>query len=235
MSASFEARLAMVRERMVRACARANRPLESVRLLPVTKTVEPYRIREAVEAGLTVFGENRVQEARRKIPLCPDRIEWHLIGHLQSNKVKLAVSLFSCIHSVDSQPLLTALEETCARAGRRLPIFLEVNVAGEATKFGFAPEDVIEAVRAANACPHLEVVGLMTIPPFVPDREAARPFFRRLRLLRDEVAQAAGTPLPELSMGMSHDFEIAIEEGATWIRVGTALFGPRSSPSEDGV
>ncbi len=230
---TFEQRLARVRERMRRACARANRPPESVRLLPVTKTVEPDRIREAVAAGIKAFGENRVQEARRKIPLCPGGVEWHLIGHLQTNKVRPAVPLFVWIHSVDSLSLMGTLESACDRAGRRMRILLEVNVAGEASKFGFAPSQVSEAVRAANACPHLEVMGLMAIPPFRPDPEEVRPYFRLLRQLRDETEAATGTPLPELSMGMSHDFETAIEEGATWIRVGTALFGSRRTVEEE--
>jgi len=186
-----------------------------------------------------VFGENRVQEAAAKIPLCPHDLEWHLVGHLQSNKVRPAVRLFSVIHSVDSIPLLRRLDQIAGEEGRRLRVLLEVNVAGERSKFGFAPEALPEAVAEANRLPRLELVGLMTVPPICRDPEDVRPFFRALRELRDRCAEQSGTPLPELSMGMSADFEIAIAEGATMIRVGTDLFGPRFSPwrqaSEEGA
>jgi PLP dependent protein len=198
-----------------------------VRLLPVSKNIGPAAIREASEAGLTVFGENRVQEARNKIPLCPGRLEWHLIGHLQSNKVRPAVRLFSTIHSADSISLLDKLEAACAEEGRRLNVFLEINLAGEASKSGMKAEDAQAAVERANGLAHLDVTGLMTVPPIDPEPERVRPYFRQLRELRDRLRERTGTPLPELSMGMSGDFEVAIAEGATWIRVGTALFGPR--------
>ena len=227
METGFQKRLEAIQRRMAAACASANRDPASVRLLPVSKTFGPEAVCEAAEAGLTVFGENKVQEAKAKIPLCPGRLHWHLIGHLQSNKARLAVGLFTVIHAVDSVSLLDRLDAVCAESGRRLEVFLEINVAGEACKFGMRPEDAEAAVTRANRLTHVTVTGLMTMPPFDPDAERVRPHFRRLRELRDSLQDRTGTPLPELSMGMSHDFETAIAEGATWIRVGTALFGVR--------
>jgi len=172
-----------------------------------------------------LFGENRVQEAQIKISRCPQNLQWHLIGHLQSNKAKLAASgRFQMIHSVDSEKLLHALDEYAATP---LPILIQVNVSGEGSKSGCAPEEAAALIAAANACSQVEVHGLMTIPPFTPDPEKARIHFSNLRKLRDRLQQETGTPLPELSMGMSHDFEIAIEEGATLIRVGSDIFGKR--------
>lgn len=220
----FAERLKQVEQRMQSACERAGRSREAVRLIAVSKTYGPDRVREAAEHSVTLFGENRVQEARAKIPMCPARLEWHLIGHLQRNKVKYAVQLFSMIHSVDS---LRLLEEINARTGCIMPVLLEVNVSGEAVKFGLAPEETAAVVEAANAMDKVEVRGLMTVPPFTADPEDARVHFVKLRTLRDRVQDETGTPLPELSMGMSNDFEVAIEEGATWIRVGSALFGKR--------
>ncbi len=227
METGFQKRLEAIRHRMDSACERAGRDPASVRLLPVSKTFGPEAVREAAEAGLTVFGENKVQEAMAKMPLCPGRLCWHLVGHLQSNKARLAAGLFTVIHAVDSISLLERLEAACAESGRRLELFLEVNVSGEPSKFGMRSEDVESAVARANRLAHVTVTGLMTMPPFDPDPARVRPHFRRLRELRDSLQERTGTPLPELSMGMSHDFEVAIAEGATWIRVGTALFGVR--------
>lgn len=210
------------------ACARAGRPLEQVRLIAVSKTHGPETVAEAVACGLRVFGENKVQEARAKIPLCPGGLDWHLIGHLQSNKAFAAAELFDVIHSVDSVKLLDLLDRAGDELGKRIRLLLEVNVSGESSKFGLAPEAVPAVLEAANARPRLEVLGLMTMAPLAPEAEKARPHFRRLRTLRDQWSQQLGVPLPELSMGMSHDFEVAIEEGATWIRVGTSLFGERA-------
>jgi len=220
----LDERMATLETRMAVACERAGRERDSVRLIAVTKTHGPEVVRAAASCGLRCFGENRVQEAQVKIPMCPSGLEWHLIGHLQRNKVKFAVRLFSMIHSVDS---IALLEEIARRAGTVMPVLLEVNVSGEGVKFGLKPEETAAAVEAANALGKIEVRGLMTVPPFTPDPESARVHFKALRELRDRVERETGTPLPELSMGMSNDFEVAIEEGATFIRVGSDLFGKR--------
>jgi pyridoxal phosphate enzyme (YggS family) len=217
MSDSFESRLKEVEERIAAACRKAGRARESVRLLAVSKTKPASMVREAAECGLRLFGENKVQEAQTKIPMCPPGLEWHLIGHLQSNKAKIAAQLFQMIHSVDSLKLLQTLDQ---HAATPLPILLQVNVSGEASKSGMNPDEVAATVEAANQLSKVEVHGLMTIPPFTPDPEKARAHFKALRELRDRVQEETATPLPELSMGMSHDLEIAIEEGSTWVRCG---------------
>lgn len=222
---TFAARLAAIERRISEACRTAGRSRDAVRLLSVSKTMPPEAVREAASCGLRLFGENRVQEAQAKIPLCPSGLEWHLIGHLQSNKARLAASLFRMIHSVDSLKLLEALE---ANAEMTLPILLQINVSGEAAKFGMKPSDAAEVIEAANRMQKVEVHGLMTIPPFAADPEKTRVHFRALRTLRDRLQDETGTPLPELSMGMSHDLEVAIEEGSTWVRIGTDLFGSRT-------
>jgi pyridoxal phosphate enzyme (YggS family) len=225
MNEAFAERLEAVECRIAAACSKAGRPRGSVRLLAVSKTKPPEAVREAVDCGLRLFGENKVQEAQSKIPLCPDGLEWHLIGHLQSNKAKIAANLFQMIHSVDSLKLLRALD---THAGTTLPVLLQVNVSGEASKSGMTPAEAVEVIEAANQMAKVEVHGLMTIPPFTADPEKARGHFVALRELRDQLEQETGTPLPELSMGMSHDLEIAIEEGSTWVRIGTDLFGSRN-------
>lgn len=214
---------------MEEACRRAGRDPNTVRLVAVSKTHGPERIREAVEAGQLVFGESRVQEARAKIPECPAQARWHFVGHLQRNKAAAAVELFDLIHSVDSIRLLETLDRCAAEAGKIMPVFLEVNVAGERSKFGLAPAEVPAVLARAQELHHVEVRGLMTLPPFAEDPEKVRPWFAQLRELRDRWREETGFALEELSMGMSHDFEVAIEEGATWIRVGTALFGERKA------
>ncbi|MBN2704065.1 MAG: YggS family pyridoxal phosphate-dependent enzyme [Pontiellaceae bacterium] len=224
MTDSFESRLKEVEARIETACRSAGRPRESVRLLAVSKTKPAQMVCEAATCGLRLFGENKVQEAQIKIPNCPAGLEWHLIGHLQSNKAKVAAQLFQMIHSVDSLKLLEALDQYAATP---LPVLLQVNVSGEASKSGMKPDEVAAAVEAANRLSKVEVHGLMTIPPFTPDPEKARVHFVALRELRDRVQEETATPLPELSMGMSHDLEIAIEEGSTWVRIGTDLFGAR--------
>ncbi len=191
---------------------------DRVTLVAVTKTVEPERIAEALAAGVTICGESKVQEAKAKIPLVSGRARWHFIGHLQTNKVRDAVELFEMIQSVDSVKLAVEIEKWAERLGKTMPVLLEVNVAGEASKFGMKPEDLPGALAELNKLSRVEVRGLMTIPPAGKD---PRPFFRKLRELRD----AHG--LPELSMGMSHDYEIAVEEGATMVRIGTGIFGER--------
>lgn len=209
------------------ACERAGRAPESVRLLAVSKTHPPETIREAVNCGQLLFGENKIQEAKAKIPLCPGKCRWHFIGHLQSNKVRDAVELFEMIQGVDSLALAREINRRGEQAAKRMPVLLEVNVAGEASKFGYAPERLLAELGELNALPKIEIHGLMAIPPFTPEPEKARPYFRRLRELKARAENLLGAPLPELSMGMSGDFEIAIEEGATLVRVGTALFGER--------
>ncbi|VGO22554.1 YggS family pyridoxal phosphate-dependent enzyme [Pontiella sulfatireligans] len=224
MCRTFADRLNRVEQRIASACEKAGRPRDSVRLLAVSKTKPPEAVREAAACGLRLFGENKVQEAQSKIPMCPAGLEWHLIGHLQSNKAKVAAHYFQMVHSVDSLKLLQALE---SHAGTALPVLLQVNVSGEAAKFGMKPEEVAGVIEAANQMQKIEVHGLMTIPPFSPDPEKTRVHFSALRKLRDQLQEETGTPLPELSMGMSHDLEVAIEEGSTWVRIGTDLFGAR--------
>src|SRR5262249_13070018 len=166
-----------------------------------------------------------------KIPLCPGRLRWHMIGHLQSNKARVAVELFEAIQSVDSLQLAEELSRRADQAARRIPILLEVNIAGEGSKFGYPPERLLSELAQLNALPRLEIQGLMCIPPWSPEVEKVRPMFRRLRELTQECEQVLGAPLPHLSMGMTGDFEVAIEEGSTMVRIGTALFGPRPKPA----
>lgn len=224
-------RISDVYKRISRAALRAGREADEVLLVAVTKTVDAATVAEAVDSGLRVFGENRVQEAQQKsvglAALRPDSpLCWHLIGHLQKNKAKHAAALFSLIHSVDSAELARELDRQAAAAGKVQDILLQVKLAEEETKHGVAGADLFSLLEAAGGCTHLRVRGLMTMPPFFDDPAAARPYFRRLRELRDK-AESAGYRLPELSMGMSGDFEIAIEEGATMVRIGTHIFGER--------
>lgn len=216
-----------VQERVEAALARAGRNAGDVTIVAVSKSQPPEAVRAALGLGQLIFGENRVQEAKAKIPLCPERARWHMIGHLQSNKARDAVSLFSMIESVDSVALGQELEKWADRHAKIMPILLEVNVAGESSKFGYRPEAVLRDLKALNRLRHLEIRGLMTIAPWTADAEKVRPVFRRLRELKSECEQSLGAPLQHLSMGMSGDFEVAIEEGATIVRIGTALFGPR--------
>lgn len=229
-------RIKSVFDRMEAACRRAGREPGSVRLVAVSKTHPPETVREAYEAGLRVFGESRVQEAAAKIPMCPGDISWHMIGHLQRNKARHAVQLFDVIHSADSLRLLETLDRLAQEAGRRPQVLLEVNVSGERSKFGMPPEEGPSLLEKATKLRNIQIVGLMTMPPFFEEPEKARPFFQRLRALRDEWRAQTGFSLDELSMGMTHDFEIAIEEGATWVRVGTAIFGERrrADKEQDG-
>ncbi|MCX8156602.1 MAG: YggS family pyridoxal phosphate-dependent enzyme [Verrucomicrobiae bacterium] len=221
--------LERIRERMAAACARAGRDPGEVQLMAVSKGQPPEAVCAAAALGVELFGENKVQEGKAKRPLCPGRLRWHLIGHLQSNKCRDALQHFDCVQGVDSLALAEELERWAEKLGLRRPIMLEVNVAGEASKFGFAPERLLAEGRAIHALPRLEVRGLMTLAPWTPEPERVRPVFRRLRELRAECEQVVGAALPELSMGMSGDYEVAIEEGATMVRIGTALFGPRQN------
>ncbi len=209
------------------ACARAGRAPESVTLLAVSKTHPPAAIEAAVAAGLRHFGESKIQEARAKIPQCPGNLRWHFIGHLQSNKCREAVEMFSLIQGVDSLALAQEINKRADQSAKTMPVLLEVNVAGEASKFGYRPEQLLADWDALNALPRLEIHGLMTVPPYVTDPEKARPHFVRLRELKAVCEARLGAPLPHLSMGMSGDYEVAIEEGATIVRIGTALFGKR--------
>jgi pyridoxal phosphate enzyme (YggS family) len=217
----IRAGLARVRERIAAAAERAGRRADDVLLIAVSKTVEVERIREAVAAGVRALGENRVQEAKAKVAELGKPVPWHLIGHLQTNKVKDALPLFDVIHSIDRLEVARECERRAAGAGRPVDVLLEVNVAAEASKSGFAPEAVAAALDAIAGMAHLKVRGLMAIPPIVERPEDSRPAFRALRALAEKHA------LDELSMGMSGDFEVAVEEGATMVRVGTAIFGPR--------
>ena len=225
---SLEEILAEVRGRIAAACGRAGRDPSEVEIVAVTKTHGAEVVREAWEAGLTIVGENKVQEAAWKRPASVSGPMWHLIGHLQSNKVRHALELFDFIHSVDTVKLADRINLIAEDVGASPHVLLEVNVSGERSKSGMRPEDVAQAVhRIREECPRITVEGLMTMAPFSENPEDARPFFRRLRELRDEVEQLEGVGLPRLSMGMSGDYEVAVEEGATWVRLGTVLFGER--------
>ena len=225
---NLAANFKMIRQRIRAACQRAGRNPDSVTLLAVSKTHPPETIKAAVDCGQIYFGENKVQEAKAKIPLCPGKLRWHFIGHLQSNKCRDAVELFEMIQSVDSLSLAQEINKRAEQAARRLPVLMEVNVAGEASKFGYPPERLLAELKYLNALPRLEIRGLMTVPPWSPEAEDSRLHFRRLRELKERAETVLGAPLPHLSIGMSGDFEVAIEEGATMVRVGTALFGPRA-------
>jgi pyridoxal phosphate enzyme (YggS family) len=219
--------LESIQRRISAACARAGRAPDTVTLIAVTKGQPPEVVAEAAKLGLGHFGENKVQEAKAKIPLCPGRLRWHLVGHLQSNKCRDAVGLFEMIQSVDSLPLAEEINKRAEQAAKTIPILLEVNAAGEASKFGYSPARLLAEFSQINALPRLEIHGLMTVPPWAPSPEKVRPLFRQLRQLKDQCEQLLRAPLPCLSMGMTGDFEVAIEEGATMVRIGTALFGQR--------
>ncbi|MDA8169734.1 MAG: YggS family pyridoxal phosphate-dependent enzyme [Nitrospiraceae bacterium] len=228
MSTRLADNVALVRQRISSAASRCGRTPEDIRLLAVSKTVGAEAVREAFGAGITDFAENRMQEAAEKMAALHDLpIKWHFIGHLQTNKAKAAVKAgFELIHSIDSDRLLFELDRQAEKTGRPQRALIEVNVGGEESKHGVAKEAFMKLLEESKKIKSIKIEGLMAIPPFFEDPEYARPFFRRLRALRDE-AQRAGYSLPELSMGMSHDFEMAIEEGATIIRLGTILFGER--------
>jgi len=222
-----------IRERMVAAAQHAGRDANTITLMAVSKTFPVEAIREAYAAGIRVFGENRVQEFVGKMDSLRDLGEarWHMIGHLQSNKAGKAAEVFHAVDSVDSLKLAEKLDDAAKSAGKKLAILIEVNVGGEAAKSGVGPEtaELDSLLSAASRLEHLEIRGLMTIPPYTEDLQAARPYFRKLRELRDRIAARnwGGVSMETLSMGMSHDFEIAIEEGSTCVRVGTAIFGTR--------
>jgi pyridoxal phosphate enzyme (YggS family) len=220
--------LASIRQRIAAACDRVGRDPAGVELLAVTKGHPPDTVRAAAELGLTLFGENKVQEARAKIPLCPGRLQWHVIGHLQSNKCRDAVQCFRMIESVDSLNLACEIQKWAEKSATTVPVLLEANIAGESSKFGYPPDRLLSELNDLNGLSRLEVHGLMTIAPWSADPEKVRPVFRELRELARRCEDRLGAPLQQLSMGMSGDFEVAIEEGATRIRIGTALLGPRT-------
>ena len=219
--------LERVREQIAQAAAKAGRDVKDVALVAITKTHPAENVREAVEAGQILFGESRVQEARAKISEVSSNIRWHFVGHLQKNKVRQALPLFEMIHSVDSLALAQDINRIAEEEGLYPRVLLEVNVAGEGSKFGFAPDDLRKQMEALLALPRLSIEGLMCIPPLAVESEDSRKFFVEVRELRDSVEKEFSMKLPQLSMGMTQDFPIGIEEGATLVRVGTAIFGER--------
>jgi PLP dependent protein len=218
-----------VQERIAKAAARVGRDPEGVTLVAVTKTMPVERIREAIDAGQRVFGENRVQEAQAKVEALGREVQWHLIGHLQRNKVKFVCDLFELIESVDSLSLAQDIDARAARHGIVMPILIQVNIGDETTKSGIAAPDTLALVQQVATMPHIALKGLMCVPPIVEVAEHARPYFVELRTLAEQIERERipNVAMLELSMGMSHDFEVAIEEGATMVRVGSAIFGPR--------
>ena len=220
--------LESIRKRIEAAAHRSGRSPEEITLVGVSKTMPVEPIRQAVEAGLSDLGENRVQEAREKIPLLPDGVRWHLVGHLQGNKANHAAALFQFVHSIDSVELLNRLDRAAERAGRTIEGLIQVNLAGERQKTGVPEEATDVILEAASSCRHVTVRGLMILPPYSEEPESMRPYFRRLKeVLRRSQERHPGMRLDRLSMGMTEDFEVAIEEGATIVRIGRALFGER--------
>src|SRR5437763_3636396 len=225
--------LERVREQIVNAAAKADRDPEEIELVAITKTHQAEKVREAIEAGQTLFGESRVQEARLKIPELPSAMRWHFVGHLQKNKIRQALPLFDMTHSVDSLALAEDMNRIAEEEGMHPQILLEVNVAGEGSKFGFTPDKLFERMEELLALPRLSILGLMTIPPIAEQAEASREYFVQLRELRARLQTEFHVDLAQLSMGMTQDFAVAVEEGATLVRVGTAIFGERSKPKRE--
>lgn len=221
--------LDVVREKIARAAEKSQRPTDSVGIVAVTKTQSLDALAEALELGLRDLGESKVQEARLKVDRFGSRATWHMIGHLQKNKVREAVHLFDRFDAVDSLELAEEINRRADEIGKIFPVLMQVNVSGESTKYGIKPDQAIATAEAINAFPRLQLCGLMTMAPYSEEAEKARPVFAGLRECRDEIEQATGLKLPELSMGMSGDFEVAIEEGSTSVRLGTILFGQRKA------
>jgi len=219
--------LARVREQIARAAAKSGRAADQVALVAITKTHPAGKVRASIEAGQTLFGESRVQQARARIPELPSNIRWHFVGHLQQNKLRHALPLFELIHSVDSLALAQDMNRVAEEEGMHPRVLLQVNVAGEGSKFGFSPDKLRHQMEELLALPRLSILGLMTIPPLAEEAEASRKYFVQLRELRDRVQTDFRVDLAQLSMGMTQDYAIAIEEGATLVRVGTAIFGER--------
>ena len=231
--ASIAENLERVREQITQAAAKAGRALNEIELVAITKTHPAEKVREAVEAGHTLFGESRVQEARAKIPELPSNLRWHFVGHLQKNKIRHALPLFELFHGVDSLALAQEMDRIAAEQGEHPRVLLEVNVAGEGSKFGFRAETLRADIESLLALSRLSIVGLMCIPPLAEEAEASRKFFVQLRELHNSVETEFDVKLPHLSMGMTQDFWIAVEEGATLVRVGTAIFGERPKRQKD--
>ena len=217
-----------VRDQIAEAAAKTGRAADDIELVAITKTHPAAKVREAVDVGQTLFGESRVQEARAKIPELPSHLRWHFVGHLQKNKIRHALPLFELFHSVDSLALGQEMNRIANEEGMHPRVLLEVNVAGEGSKFGFSPDKLRDQMEELLALPRLSILGLMTIPPLVEEAEASRKYFLQLRELRDRLQTEFRVDLAQLSMGMTQDFPIAVEEGATLVRVGTAIFGERS-------
>ena len=234
--AALRARLDSVRDRIARAASRARRDPASIRLVAVSKTVSADDVREAADAGQLDFGENKVQEAFQKMDATASLpLTWHLVGHLQSNKARKSGARFHMIHSIDDSGLVGQIDEGATASGQNVRLLVQVDLAGEPTKHGVRPDDLLPILAAAGTCRVARVAGLMILPPVVSDPEAARPYFAALRTLRDDLVARGvdSSVVRELSMGMSHDFEVAVEEGATLVRVGSAIFGARSGgPTE---
>ena len=226
---SVAANLELVQSRVAAAIAKSGRAAADVELIAVSKKQDAEKVREAFDAGQAIFGESRVQEARAKIPLLPSAVRWHFIGHLQKNKIRHALPLFELFHSIDSVALANDVDRIASEEGVRPRVLLEVNVAGEGSKIGFQPDALVAAMESLLQLGRLEIEGLMAIPPLAPEAEDSRRYFVTLRELRDRVEAEFGIRLPQLSMGMSNDYEVAIEEGATLVRVGTAIFGARAA------
>jgi pyridoxal phosphate enzyme (YggS family) len=230
---SIAENLERVREQIAKAAKKSGRSTDDVDLVAISKTHDAEKVREAIEAGQSLFGESRVQEARIKIPELPSNIRWHFVGHLQKNKIRHALPLFELTHSVDSLALAQDMNRIAEDEGLHPRVLLEVNVAGEGSKFGFNPEKLREEMESLLALPRLSILGLMTIPPIVEEAEASRKYLVELRELRDQLQTEFKVDLAQLSMGMTQDYAVAVEEGATLVRVGTAIFGERSKPKRE--
>jgi pyridoxal phosphate enzyme (YggS family) len=227
---SIAENLERVREKIAQAALKAGRAVEDIELVAITKTHPAEKVREAIEAGQTLFGESRVQEARVKIPELPSNLRWHFVGHLQKNKIRHALPLFEMIHSVDSLALAQDINRVAQEEGLHPRVLLEVNVAGEGSKFGFASDNLREHMERLLALPRVSIEGLMCIPPVAEEAEASRKFFVQLHELRDSLEKEFSVKLSQLSMGMTQDFPVGVEEGATLVRVGTGIFGERVRP-----
>jgi pyridoxal phosphate enzyme (YggS family) len=230
---SIAENLELVRAQVALAAKKSGRAAEDVDLVAISKTQDADRVREAIDAGQQLFGESRVQEARAKIPLLPGNMHWHFVGHLQKNKIRHALPLFEMFHSVDSLALAEQINRIADEDGMHPRVLLEVNVSGEGSKFGFKPETLHTEMESLLAFQRLSIEGLMTIPPLAEEAEASRKYFVELRELRDALQEECDLKLPQLSMGMTNDFPIAVEEGATLVRVGTAIFGERRTRKGD--
>src|SRR2546428_4990772 len=230
---SVSQNLERVRKQIAHAAAKAGGATDEIELVAITKTHPAEKVREAIEAGHTVFGESRVQEARAKIPELPSNLRWHFVGHLQKNKIRYALPLFELFHGVDSLALAQEINRIAEEEGLHPRVLLEVNVAGEGSKFGFQPDKLRAEMESLLALPRLSILGLMTIPPLAEGAEASRKYFVQLRELRARLQTEFHVDLAQLSMGMTQDFAVAVEEGATLVRVGTAIFGARSKPRRE--